>query len=316
MLEDFSKKLFERLKNACDSCLADSISLSGGIDSTILAYFLKDRKLEAISVITKDFHAEDLTYCQLASREFDLPLTIINAETLEILEGVKETISILKNFNDIEIRNNLVMYLSMMKAKESGLKSIVTGDGADELFAGYSFFINKNQDELEKEIERICSLMHFPTQKIGKALGIDVENPYLNEEVIDLAKKIPVNLKVGSKNGKKYGKWILRKTFENKIPFQIAWRKKSPMQDGAGTSALTQFFESLIPDSVFLEKKMKIKQDDGIIIRTKESMHYFDIYKNQFGLPEKKINSPFSCPNCHFGTNNSKFCRMCGSYPI
>ena len=83
--------------------------------------------------------------------------------------------------------------------------------------------------------------MHFPTQKIGEALGVKVESPFLNEKVINLAKEIPANLKVGNENEKRYGKWILRKHLRNYIPQQIAWREKSPMQDGSGTAGINKF---------------------------------------------------------------------------
>ena len=246
--------LFDNLKKACDSCKADTICLSGGLDSTILAFYLHEKKPKAIAIIAKDFPADYLTYCQLASKEFDLPLTIINVDTTEILDAIKGTISILRNFNDIEIRNNIVMYLAIKWARDNGSNGIISGDGADELFAGYRFLIKKPEDELEKEIQRICSVMHFPTQKIGRALGVVVESPYLDERVIEFAKNIPANLKVRTQNDKKYGKWILRKTFERKIPRQIAWREKSAMQDGAGTSGLTNLFDSIIGDELFSEK--------------------------------------------------------------
>jgi asparagine synthase (glutamine-hydrolysing) len=315
-LEDISKSLFDKLKESCDSCKADIISLSGGLDSTILAYYLKEKKPKAITIISKDFVANDLTYCQLASKEFDLPLTIISVGTTEILDAIKETILILKNFNDIEIRNNLVMYLAIKWAKDHGSDRIITGDGADELFAGYSFLVKKPEEEIEREIQRICSIMHFPTQKIGKALGVIVESPYLDEKIIEFAKSIPVNLKVKIEKDRKHGKWILRKTFEEKIPHQIAWREKSPMQDGAGTRGLTNLFNSIISDEIFSEKKKKIEQECRITIRSKESLHYFEIYRNLYGLSRDVPDGTISCPYCHFNTENSKFCRMCGAFPI
>ena len=315
-MEEISKKLFGRLKEVCDSCKSDTISLSGGLDSTILAYCLKEKNPKAIAIITKDFVANDLTFCQLASKELDLPLTIINVDTTEILEAIKGTISILKNFNDIEIRNNVVMYLAIKWARDHGSNGIITGDGADELFAGYNFLVKKSEEELEKEIQRIYSIMHFPTQKIGKALGVTVESPYLDKRIIEFAKSIPVNLKVKTEEGRKHGKWILRKTFEKKIPFQIAWREKSPMQDGSGTSGLTNFFDAMTSDELFSEKRTKIEQESGITVRSKESLHYFEIYKNLHGLPRSISDTTISCPFCHFNTENSKFCRMCGAFPI
>ena len=316
MLEEISKNLFKKIKEACDSCKGDTIALSGGLDSTILAYHLKEKKPKAIAIIAKDFPADDLTYCQLVSKEFDLPLTIINVGIAEILDAIKGTISILKNFNDIEIRNNIVMYLAIKWSRDNKSNGIITGDGADELFAGYRFLIKKPEDELEKEIQRICSIMHFPTQKIGKALGVEVESPFLDERIIEFAKNIPVNLKVRPENDKKYGKWILRKTFEGKIPNQIVWREKSAMQDGAGTASLTNFFNLIINEKIYLEKKNRIEQKDGIKIRSKESMHYYEIYKKLHGLSQNKSFLPGSCPYCHFNTENSRFCRMCGAFPI
>lgn len=314
-MESISKKLYQMLKESCESCKSNTIALSGGLDSTIIAYFLKERKLNSIAIIAKDFVANDLTYCQRVSKEFVIPLTINQVSTADILEAAEETIKILKNFNDIEIRNNIVMYMAIKWAKEQNITGIITGDGADELFAGYSFLINKPEKDLEKEIQRVCSVMHFPTQKIGKALGIDIESPFLDEKIVEFAKTIPSDLKVRNEGEKRHGKWILRKTFEKNIPMQIAWREKSPMQDGSGTAGLTNLFDSVINDQIFSEKKKKIEETDGVRIRTKESMHYYEIYKKLYGVPEKKHGNSF-CPYCNFDVENSKFCRMCGAFPI
>ena len=69
------------------------------------------------------------------------------------------------------------------------------------------------KDELRDEMIRIKKIMHFPSIKIAKFLGINIEQPFLDENVIDYTEKIPVSLKVNEKNGKKYGKWILRKAY-------------------------------------------------------------------------------------------------------
>jgi len=314
-LEDISKKLYETLKESCESCKSNSIAISGGLDSTIIAYFLKERKPNTVAIIAKDFVASDLTYCQRVSKEFNIPLTINQVSTTDILNATEETIKILRNFNDIEIRNNVVMYLSIKWAKEQNSSGIITGDGADELFAGYSFLVNKSEEELEKEIQRVCSVMHFPTQEIGKALGIVVESPFLDKKIIELAKTIPSNLKVRDEKTKRHGKWILRKTFEKKIPMQIAWREKSPMQDGSGTAGLSNLFDSVINDQLFSEKRKKIQDADGVTIRTKESMYYYEIYRKLYQVSSKKQDLR-SCPYCNFNVENSKFCRMCGAFPI
>ena len=315
MLEEFSKNVYKVLEESCNSCKSNLISLSGGLDSSIIAYFLKQRKPKTVAVIAEDFVSTDLTYCQMISKEMQLPLTIYNVKTAVILEAIEETIKILKNFNDIEIRNNVVMYLAIKWAKDNGEKSIITGDGADELFAGYSFLINKPEEELEKEIQRVCSVMHFPTQKIGEALGVNVESPFLNDTMIKLAKEIPVNLKVKNEKEKRHGKWILRKTFEKYIPPQIAWREKSPMQDGSGTSGLTNLFNSIIGEEKFVEKKLTVEKEDNVVIRSRESMHYYEIFKRLFGSPVDS-QSKETCPYCKHNVGKSKFCRMCGAFPI
>lgn len=314
-MDEVSKKVYKVIEESCNSCKSNLISLSGGLDSSIIAYFLKQRKPKTVAIIAEDFVSTDLTYCQMISKEMELPLVIYNVKTSEILEAIEGTIKILKNFNDIEIRNNVVMYLAIKWAKDNGEKSIITGDGADELFAGYSFLVNKPEEELEAEIKRVCSIMHFPTQEIGKALGVNIESPFLNEKVIELANEIPANLKVRNQNEKRHGKWILRKTFEKYIPPQIAWREKSPMQDGSGTSGLTELFNSIIGEERFVEKKLTVEKEDDVIIRSRESMHYYEIFKKLFGSPvDGKIED--ICPYCKHSVGKSKFCRMCGAFPI
>jgi asparagine synthase (glutamine-hydrolysing) len=309
------QKIFDILHQAVDSCQAKHLALSGGLDSTILAYLLREKKPRCIATISQDYVANDLTYCQMAAKAFDLKLDIKSYSIAQILDGIEETIRILGNFNDIEIRNNVVPYLAISEVKRQGFDRIITGDGADELFAGYSFLITKSDDELKADLARIAKIMHFPSQKIGKALGVTVESPFCHESVVSFAKDLQPKELVGVHDGKKFGKFILRKTFENVIPKQIAWRQKSPMQEGAGTQGLAEFFDRMIPDEMFLQKLQKIRQDYNITIRTKESLHYFEIFKKYHDIKESE--SDQKCPDCHYAIEeNSRFCRMCGRFPI
>ena len=130
-----------------------------------------------------------------------------------------------------------------------------------------------------------------------------------------MAKELPPDLMVRRENDVKYGKWILRKTFENKIPVEITWRQKSPMQDGSGTNQLPDFFNGVISDEEYLEKKKRIKKDFGVTIRSKESMHYFQIFQEVYSMEQSPENQN-CCPFCLSVTENSKFCRMCGAFPI
>ena len=314
-MEEIFAKVFDELKKSVTNCKSNYLALSGGLDSSIIAYFLKERKLQAITIIAEDFIASDLTYCQLIGKHLKIPLKIQSVKIDKILESVEETIKILKNFNDIEIRNSIVMYLVLETVKKEGNDSIITGDGADELFAGYNFFLNKTPEELDTELKRIWKTMHFPSHEIGKALGINVESPFLNENIIELAKTVPVEYKVHKEEDTILGKWILRKIFEEKIPRSITKRQKSAMQDGSGTNGLTQLFDSVISDDIFEKKKEQIKNSDRVIIRSKESLHYYETYRKYY--EPIKSDSSTKCPYCKFSIlKDSKFCRMCGAFPI
>ena len=85
ILDKVSKNLYKVLEESCNSCKSNLISLSGGLDSSIIAYFLKQRKPNAVAVIAEDFVSTDLTYCQMISKEMQLPLSIYNVKTATIL---------------------------------------------------------------------------------------------------------------------------------------------------------------------------------------------------------------------------------------
>ena len=196
------------------------------------------------------------------------------------------------------------------------MKKVITGDGADEIFAGYNFLIKQDRVELKRELERLKKIMHFTSEKIASKLGISVQMPYIDPDIIKLVETLPINHLVNEKNGTKFGKWILRKAFENDLPHSVIWREKTPMQDGSGTSNLTKMFDTVITDDIFEEKTKKIRNDDNVTIRTKESLHYYEVYKENFKIPEFH-NGKNSCSDCNAELSiNSKFCRMCGKFPL
>ena len=311
------KMLYSILEEVISNCKSNWISLSGGLDSSIISHFIKNRNPNSLAIITKDFLGADLTYSQIISKHLNIPLEICYVSTAQILDGIKNTIKILKNFNDIEIRNSVVMYMSLEALHRKNVKTVLTGDGADEIFAGYNFLLDKPKDEINDELKRIKKIMHFSSQEIAKTFGIEVESPFLNNRVIDFADSISVSMKVNNKHEKVFGKWILRKTFETHLPESIVWREKSPMQDGAGTVGLTKLFESIISDEIFSKKTEKIKKDDGVTIRSKESLHYYEIFREKFDPPMRTNSNQNVCNDCGSEIKkNAKFCRMCGRFPI
>ena len=303
------------LQDACEECESNWIALSGGLDSSIVAKLMRKKKANAITIITKDFVGTDLTYAQIMAKHAEIPLSLMHIELEEVLESINETVKILGNFNDIEIRNSVVPYIYLKRLKEKGIKSVLTGDGADEVFAGYNFLLKKNEQELNHELDRIKKIMHFPSKEIGDSLNIKVEMPFLNEKVLEFSESIPISEKINMKNGKRFGKLILRESFEKDIPESIVWREKSPMQDGSGTANLTNLFNSIITDEIFIQKKNDILDGDGVYIRTKESLHYYECFRKINSI--KNSSSDNKCPDCNYElSQNSRFCRMCGKFPI
>ena len=303
------------LTNAVNECKSDWIALSGGLDSSILAHLRKDQKPQTMTIITKDFLGTDLTFAQIIAKHLGLNLSLIQVSMEDVLDSINETIKILGNYNDIEIRNSIVPYIYLTTLKKKGVDSVITGDGADEVFAGYNFLLKKSDEEIGEELKRIKKIMHFPSKDIARSLNMKVETPFLNEELIKFSDDIEISKKINSKEGEKFGKWILRETFEKYLPNNITWREKSPMQDGSGTNNLTGLFNTIITDDIFTEKKTRILEEDGVYIRTKESLHYYECFRKTNSV--KKSNSDNRCPDCDYEiAPNSRFCRMCGKFPI
>ncbi len=303
------------LQNSVAKCESKWIALSGGLDSSILAHLLKDQKPQAITIITKDFLGTDLTYTQIIAKHIGLSLSLMQVSMEEVLDSINETIKILGNFNDIEIRNSIVPYIYLSSLKKKGVDSVITGDGADEVFAGYNFLLKKTDQELDEELKRIKRIMHFPSKDIARSLDMTVETPFLDEQVIKFSDEIPISKKINLKGDKKFGKWILRETFEKDLPKNVIWREKSPMQDGSGTANLTDLFNTIITEDIFSQKRTKILEEDGVYIRSKESLHYYECFRKSNSVINS--NSDKKCPDCNYEIKlDSKFCKMCGKFPI
>ncbi len=316
-LSDYTNITINTMQTAVSKCKSDYISLSGGLDSSIITYLAQNRKINAVTINTKNFKSDDLIYSQRITNKFNIQLDTLTITIYDIALAIDNTIQILKNFNDIEIRNSVAMYIILKHIKDKGYNSIITGDGADELFFGYNFMLKKNIQELQDEFKRILTIMHFPILKLGKSLNIKIKTPFLHTDVIKLAGQIPISFKINKNHNIKYGKWILRKSFEKKLPYVISWRIKSPIQEGSGTTNLIGFFDSFIDDNEFQKTKTEIYKNDNIIIRSKESLYYYKIFKKHFKLPKILSSNKKACPYCNYPKKIfSKFCTMCGSFPI
>ncbi len=296
-----SMNLKKELLKAVDENLAEALLLSGGLDSSILSYLTPE--IKGITVTLEEF-GEDEKYAGRIAKFLNLKCYRKKVKIEEAIKVIPKVIKILKTF-DSAIPNDLAIFFGLKLAKEIGIKTVMTGDGADELFAGYSYMRHFN---LKEYLPMVTSSMRFSSNKLGKYLGIKVRRPYLNKKFMEFALSIPPDLKLKREKNKIWGKWILRKVFEDCLPEDIIWRKKMPIESGSGFNKLRRIISSKISEKEFRETlKLPIR------FRNKEHFYYYKIYRNVIGdipLPKKDEKR---CNGCGAGIPlNSSHCKVCG----
>jgi asparagine synthase (glutamine-hydrolysing) len=196
-----------------------------------------------------------------------------------------------------------------------GVKACFVGDGADELFAGYSFMFNRPPDEIAATVRRFASSMHFNGPLLGRSLGVDVRSPYLDPAVIEHARSLPGEALVLEHDGQKHGKAPLRTAFAPLLGERHAYRRKDPIEIGSGATALKRYAAARVP--AFEEEAARVLASDGVRVRDAERMAYYRIYREVFGGgPRPDPEQPKACPDCHARGPEGTYCRVCGAYPI
>ncbi len=299
------------------------ILLSGGLDSSILAALSSSSMSEVLALCIGHGDAQDTKYARIVADRFRMRLLIKHVSIDEMLYAVREIIRIMRSFDPMEVRNSIVLYLAMKELKEYCLH-VITGDGCDEIFAGYSYMLRMSREQLEYELTRLERIMHFSSLAIADDLGMSVSLPYL--DLLDYAKSIPVELKVNEYEGKRYGKFVLRSCFEHIIGKDIAWRVKMPMEQGANTSILSNYLASLVSDEYLARRSKEYLDRDRVRIRSKEHLYYYEIYRGMFGAPYLMDSSSGGsssgignarCSECNaYVSSDARFCRVCGAFPI
>jgi len=302
-MNEINKNLKDILSNTVRRSVYKGLLFSGGLDTSILASI--NPKITAITV-SLESAGEDVHYSGSLAKLLNIKHILRKVEIDEAIERIPEVIKILKSF-DPAIPNDLVVFFGLNLAKKLGIGEVATGDGSDELFGGYSFM--KSMDDLETYIQRISEKMSFSSNEFCEFFGIKIIQPFINRDVIDFALQIPADLKIKKYNGKVWGKWILRRAFENLLPPEIIWQDKRPLEYGSGMTKLREIICSKISDDEFEEKK-KIYP---INFLNKEHLYYYEIYRKEVGrIPEPKNNQK-KCPGCGAGMELTAFhCKVCG----
>ena len=316
--ERLCRELREVLARAVEGNLGDVILLSGGLDSSVIALLAsKIRSVKAVSVYLENSPGSDLKYAEMAADFLGIEHLILVFNLDELEDAIRSTIRILRTFDPMEVRNSAAIYVALRHARDSGGRVAMTGDGGDELFAGYSFLYNLDLEELERKIRGIWRRMSFSSTTLGEALGIKVKQPFLDPEVLSFAEKLDSRFRIGFRDGRRYGKYILRMAFEEMLPKEVIWREKVPIEGGSGTSILPRIFEERISDQDFDELRKRYLAEDGVRIRSKEQLFCYQIYRGLFGPPRPDGSTEKICPMCHSNVpDDASYCKVCGAYPI
>ncbi len=129
----------------------------------------------------------------------------------------------------------------------------------------------------------------FLIYTLGKAVGVKVKTPFLDDEFMEFAKKIDIKLKLNVKDGVKYGKWLIRKAYENLIPNEIIWRSKAPLEIGTGTTVLPKFFDGQVEDEYFEAKNSFIWKRMGLNCPLKSSFFITKYLESVMENPARSI---------------------------
>lgn len=309
------------LTNICSKENHDGILLSGGLDSSILAYHIKPKYSITISI---DKESPDYFYSALIEKKkYSINHHMINISYNEALKNIEELIKEFKTFDPIFLKNSVVQSIGFKIAKEMNINSLVIGDGADELFAGYNFLhrYTEEPEKLEKKINSLIQNMDFFSIKFSNKLGLKIFLPFLQKEIIRFSQKITTKEKISKKDGTFYGKFFLRKCYEDVLGKEIVWREKNALEKGSGVTNLKYHIENnMITDSEYIVEGEKANLE-GVEIRNKEHLYFYKIYRKFFRPPREDItnesNTIKECPFCKsIYSWKGNFCKVCGGYPV
>ncbi|AMG04042.1 asparagine synthase B [Vibrio mimicus] len=299
--EELTQALEAAVKRQLMTDVPYGVLLSGGLDSSITSAIAKrfaamriedDEKTAAWWPQLHSFAiglegAPDLK----AAREVAGKIGTVHHEmTYTIQEGldaIRDVIYHIETYDVTTIRASTPMFLMGRKIKAMGIKMVLSGEGADEIFGGYLYFHKApNAQEFHEEtVRKLLALNLFDCARANKSLaawGVEGRVPFLDKEFIDVAMRLnPADKMCG--NGK-MEKHILRECFEHYLPESIAWRQKEQFSDGVGygwIDTLKATAEAKISDQQMETAKFRFPYNTPT---TKEGYVYREIFEELFPL--------------------------------
>ncbi|HOI26778.1 MAG TPA: asparagine synthase B [Paludibacteraceae bacterium] len=294
------KELREALEAAVKRQLMTDVPygvlLSGGLDSSIISAIAKryaSNRIETDSTKRAwwpQLHSfaiglegsPDLAAAKEVAEYIGTVHHEIHFTVQEGLDAIRDVISHIETYDVTTIRASTPMYLLARVIKSMGIKMVLSGEGADEIFGGYLYFHKApNAEELHNETVRKLDKLHlYDCLRANKSLaawGVEGRVPFLDKEFLDVAMRFNPEDKLSGTRGR-IEKWILRKAFEDYLPASVVWRQKEQFSDGVGYNwidTLKELTAQSISDKEMVKAAEKFPINPPM---TKEEYYYRTIY--------------------------------------
>jgi asparagine synthase (glutamine-hydrolysing) len=275
------------------------VLLSGGLDSSVTSAIAKkysQKRIESGDIKEAwwpQLHSfsvglegsPDLAAAQKVADHIGTVHHEIKFTIQEGLDAIKDVIYNLETYDITTIRASTPMYLMARVIKSMGIKMVLSGEGADELFGGYLYFHKApNAKEFHEETVRKLGKLHmYDCLRANKSLaawGIEGRVPFLDKEFMDVAMRINPQDKMI--NGERMEKWVLRKAFEAYLPESVVWRQKEQFSDGVGYSwidTLKELVAQEVTDEQLANAKFRYPSQTPT---SKEEFYYRSIFESHF----------------------------------
>ena len=308
-IEDLHDALADAVHRQLMSDVPYGVLLSGGLDSSITSALAKKfaaKRIESGDTQTAwwpQLHSfsvglegsPDLAAAQKVAEHIGTVHHEIKFTIQEGLDAIREVIYHLETYDITTIRASTPMFLMARAIKALGIKMVLSGEGADELFGGYLYFHKApNAEEFHEETVRKLDKLHqYDCLRANKSLaawGIEGRVPFLDKEFIEVAMRL--NPKDKMITSDRMEKWVLRKAFESYLPESVAWRQKEQFSDGVGYSWIDTLKD-------LVEKEVTDKQMENAHFRfpaqtpqNKEEFYYRTIFEYHFPSEAAALSVP------------------------
>ncbi len=260
---------------------------SGGLDSSLVAAIAAEEipNLHTFVVgmrdesgeVSDDVKASRIAADHIGSTHHELLFT-----ESDYYEALPIVVRELESYDPSLVRCAVPCYFTCKLAADY-VTVVLTGEGADELFTGYQYMKHFPMDKLNAEGRRCIQNLHNinlqRADRMGMYFSLELRVPFLDVSMIDLAMKIPPELKIREHDGAKIEKWIFRKAFEGTgyLPDDILWRYKVQYTQGAGCESLG---ERIARKEMSREEYERIKAENpDARIHSREAAYYFKIFR-------------------------------------